>query len=229
MGLAMARERRPDVILLDFVMPKMNGYQVCRALQADDALAHVPVILMSAKGDQVGERFVKVMGIVDYITKPFSPEAITAVVSHTVAKYRRVVPGPGPETVVVDDPTNGVVERDLARRQALGEVRDAIAAAVSPKIANLVALASAAAEEGSADARVPTDAAAIAEAARQALTDEALAGILGSLRPLGGDRPVLGGALGGGPVAEILGLLATQAQSGVLTVTRARGAVDVCF
>ena len=39
-------------------------------------------MLMSAKGDQVGERFVKVMGIVDYITKPFSPEAITAVVQH---------------------------------------------------------------------------------------------------------------------------------------------------
>ena len=42
---------------------------------------------MSAKGDQVGERFVKVMGIVDYITKPFSPEAITAVVQHTIGKY----------------------------------------------------------------------------------------------------------------------------------------------
>ena len=47
----------------------------------------MPVVLMSAKGDQVGERFVKVMGIVDYITKPFSPEAITAVVQHTIDKY----------------------------------------------------------------------------------------------------------------------------------------------
>ncbi len=224
-ALAMARERRPDVILLDFVMPKLNGYQVCRALQADEALAHVPVILMSAKGDQVGERFVKVMGIVDYITKPFSPEAITAVVSHTVSKYRRVVPS----VDAVEDPTDGVVERDLLRRKALGEVRDAIAQAVAQRIANLVALAHAAAEEGSADGRVPTDAAAIAEAARQALTDDALSGILGSLRPLGGDEAVLEGDLGVVPIAEILGLLATQAQSGVLTVARARGAVDVCF
>src|SRR4051794_31162997 len=74
-------------------MPKMNGYQVCRALGESAALKDVPVVLMSAKGDQVGERFVKVMGIVDYITKPFSPEAITAVVQHTIEKYPRQVAG----------------------------------------------------------------------------------------------------------------------------------------
>ncbi len=88
-GIARARAKRPDLILLDFVMPKMNGYQVCRALGESPELKHVPVVLMSAKGDQVGERFVKVMGIVDYITKPFSPEAITAVVQHTIGKYAR--------------------------------------------------------------------------------------------------------------------------------------------
>src|SRR5262245_949406 len=91
-GVVAARERKPDMILLDFVMPKMNGYQVCRALATDGALKEVPVVLMSAKGDQVGERFVKVMGIVDYITKPFSPEAITAVVQHTIVKYAKRKP-----------------------------------------------------------------------------------------------------------------------------------------
>ena len=88
-GIEHAAAKRPDLILLDFVMPKMNGYQVCRALAESEALKDVPVVLMSAKGDQVGERFVKVMGIVDYITKPFSPEAITAVVQHTIEKYPR--------------------------------------------------------------------------------------------------------------------------------------------
>ena len=86
-GLEAARSVKPDCILLDFVMPRMNGYQVCRSLAGDDSLSSIPVVLMSAKGDQVGERFVKVMGIVDYITKPFSPEAITAVVQHTIGKY----------------------------------------------------------------------------------------------------------------------------------------------
>jgi CheY-like chemotaxis protein len=88
-GIAHAARKRPDLILLDFVMPKMNGYQVCRALAESLELKDIPVVLMSAKGDQVGERFVKVMGIVDYITKPFSPEAITAVVQHTIEKYPR--------------------------------------------------------------------------------------------------------------------------------------------
>src|SRR6266446_3047300 len=88
-GIAHAARKRPDLILLDFVMPKMNGYQVCRALAESAELKDVPVVLMSAKGDQVGERFVKVMGIVDYITKPFSPDAITAVVQHTVEKYSK--------------------------------------------------------------------------------------------------------------------------------------------
>ena len=85
-GVEVAKKKKPDLILLDFVMPKMNGYQVCRALHEEEALSDVPVVLMSAKGDQVGERFVKVMGIVDYITKPFSPEAITGVVQHTIEK-----------------------------------------------------------------------------------------------------------------------------------------------
>src|SRR5439155_16511889 len=95
-GIAQASAGRPDLILLDFVMPKMNGYQVCRALNESPLLKDVPVVLMSATGDQVGERFVKVMGIVDYITKPFSPEAITAVVQHTIEKYPRKQPGEAP-------------------------------------------------------------------------------------------------------------------------------------
>jgi CheY-like chemotaxis protein len=98
-GIAHAAKQRPDLILLDFVMPKMNGYQVCRALAESPALKDIPVVLMSAKGDQVGERFVKVMGIVDYITKPFSPEAITAVVQHTIEKYpRKTTEQPGEKT-----------------------------------------------------------------------------------------------------------------------------------
>src|SRR6185503_1765641 len=119
-GLAAVRAQRPDVILLDFVMPRMNGYQFCRELAADDLLRDIPVVLMSAKGDQVGERFVKVMGIVDYITKPFSPEAITAVVQHTIAKYRSADGDPRPT-----DPSMASVvdEAGPARSRALAALR----------------------------------------------------------------------------------------------------------
>src|ERR1051325_9552623 len=146
-GLAAVRASRPDLILLDFVMPKMNGYQFCRELTADAKLRDIPVILMSAKGDQVGERFVKVMGIVDYITKPFSPEAITAVVQHIVAKYgRRPLANRGEVLAPDAHHTAGEdidVEPELeeARRSVLHDVRAAVADVVAPKVAGLVQLA----------------------------------------------------------------------------------------
>jgi len=89
LGLALARESRPDVILLDFVMPDMNGLQVCRQLLADNELAGIPVVLMSAKGDEVGELFAKMANVSDCLTKPFSPEALLTVVGHTIEKRAR--------------------------------------------------------------------------------------------------------------------------------------------
>src|SRR3954468_9936287 len=132
-GLVAVRAQRPELILLDFVMPRMNGYQFCRELTADAKLRDIPVILMSAKGDQVGERFVKVMGIVDYITKPFSPEAITAVVQHTIGKYG----GPGvdeehPSLVTGEDlSATDDADRALARSTALAQLRTTITDAIA--------------------------------------------------------------------------------------------------
>jgi DNA-binding response OmpR family regulator len=132
-GLASVRSQRPDLILLDFVMPRMNGYQFCRELVADAKLRDIPVILMSAKGDQVGERFVKVMGIVDYITKPFSPEAITAVVQHTIGKYSQ--PGhedDNPSLVTGEDlSATDDADRSHARTSALSALRQQLSAAGS--------------------------------------------------------------------------------------------------
>src|SRR5579862_660770 len=142
-GLESVRTHRPDLILLDFVMPRMNGYQFCRELTADAKLRDIPVILMSAKGDQVGERFVKVMGIVDYITKPFSPEAITAVVQHTIGKYT----GPGaddenPSLVTGEDlAATDDADRTHARGSALGQLRGQISDVVGARVAALFALA----------------------------------------------------------------------------------------
>jgi CheY-like chemotaxis protein len=230
-GLEAVRAGRPDMILLDFVMPRMNGYQFCRELVADPALRDIPVVLMSAKGDQVGERFVKVMGIVDYITKPFSPEAITAVVQHTIGKYGRA-DGPeegnpslvsGEDLAATDD-----ADRAEARTAALATMRRAIAGAVGARIAELLELARRAREP---DAQVPTDAAAVAEAAAAALDDAALAGMLGAIDPglFGDGAPGLRGDLRAVPLAEVLQLLDVQAQSGVLTVERSGARVDIYF
>ena len=222
-GVALARSERPDLILLDFVMPKMNGYQVCRALAADATLRDIPVVLMSAKGDQVGERFVKVMGIVDYITKPFSPEAITAVVQHTIAKYGKRALDPdatGSRDRALADSLEATGEdlgaelaaSDLAeaRLAVLHEVRAALADAIAPKVAGLVQLAVAVSDDNDGappapDARVPTDPDAIADVARGALDDATLARILGAVRPglFGpGDAEDRLGGLGGEPPSD---------------------------
>jgi CheY-like chemotaxis protein len=229
-GLVAVRAQRPELILLDFVMPRMNGYQFCRELTSDPKLRDIPVILMSAKGDQVGERFVKVMGIVDYITKPFSPEAITAVVSHTIGKYS----GPGhdeenPSLVTGEDlAATDDADRSHARGAALGELRRQIADVVSARVAALFALAESATDD---DSKVGTDAAAIADAVRGALDDSSLQRMFGSidLGLFGEGMPGLRGDLRVVPLAEVLQLLDVQEQSGVLTVERSGARVDIYF
>ncbi len=77
-GIAMARSERPALILVDFVMPKMNGFQVCKTLKEDPEFKDTPIILVTSKGDKVGSKFVDVLGISEYFTKPFQPEELLA-------------------------------------------------------------------------------------------------------------------------------------------------------
>ena len=83
-GVNKAKELLPDVILLDFVMPKMNGFQVCRILQKDEKLRDIPVILVTSKGDKVGDKFVDQLGVTGYITKPFQPEELVSKIHQTL-------------------------------------------------------------------------------------------------------------------------------------------------
>lgn len=83
-GINKAKELHPDVILLDFVMPKMNGFQVCRILQKDEKLKNIPVILVTSKGDKVGDKFVDQLGVTGYITKPFQPEELVSKIHQTL-------------------------------------------------------------------------------------------------------------------------------------------------
>jgi DNA-binding response OmpR family regulator len=70
-GLALIRRIRPDVVLLDVMMPRLNGYEVCRALKGDPDLAEIPVIMLSAKGQEVEVLRGLEAGARAYVTKPF--------------------------------------------------------------------------------------------------------------------------------------------------------------
>ena len=79
-ALQVAREQLPQLILLDIMMPGMDGYAVCRALKADPATAGIPVIFITALNDSQDETAGFDVGGVDYLTKPVSPPVVRALV-----------------------------------------------------------------------------------------------------------------------------------------------------
>ena len=93
-GIEAAQARTPDLILLDFLLPDLKGDDVCRAISANMRLENVPVIVMSAKGEDIGECFAVMPNVMNIISKPFSPEALLAVVSHTLEKVGKKTASP---------------------------------------------------------------------------------------------------------------------------------------
>ena len=75
-ALEKARETLPDLIMLDIMMPFMDGFEVCRELKADAATRDIPVIMLTAKSQQVDIQKGKDAGADDYITKPFRPSTL---------------------------------------------------------------------------------------------------------------------------------------------------------
>ena len=72
-GIALARGAPPDVILVDVMMPEMDGYEVCRRLKADAATAAVPVVMLTARRD-LDERLLAGTGAAGVLFKPFQPQ-----------------------------------------------------------------------------------------------------------------------------------------------------------
>jgi DNA-binding response OmpR family regulator len=75
-ALKLAEEIRPDLILLDVAMPRMDGYEVCRQLRQREHLASVKVVMLTAKGQPLEKRKGLAVGADVYVTKPFSSEEL---------------------------------------------------------------------------------------------------------------------------------------------------------
>jgi DNA-binding response OmpR family regulator len=82
-GLTLVRELRPDVVLLDIMMPKRNGYELCQTIKADPELRSIAIIMVSARGQEVEILKGLELGASAYVTKPFGNaeilEAVRAV------------------------------------------------------------------------------------------------------------------------------------------------------
>jgi len=90
MGLQMAKQYHPDLILLDFVMPKMDGYDTLRHIRQEEALRHTPVIIMSGLKEQVTARIPEPFKGFDFIEKPFEAEALLDRIHHLL----KILPQP---------------------------------------------------------------------------------------------------------------------------------------
>ena len=77
-GIDAARSEKPDLILLDLMLPGIDGLEVCRRLKADPDTAHIPVVMVTAKGEETDIVTGFELGADDYVIKPFSPRVLIA-------------------------------------------------------------------------------------------------------------------------------------------------------
>lgn len=77
-GLKLAREKQVDLILLDLMLPGMDGFEVCKEIRRDNIISNVPIIMLTAKSEEIDKILGLELGADDYITKPFSIRELSA-------------------------------------------------------------------------------------------------------------------------------------------------------
>ena len=79
-GLSMAKEENPDLILLDIMLPKLNGYKIARLLKFDESYKHIPIIMLTARTQQSDIALGKESGADEYVPKPFATDELVGLV-----------------------------------------------------------------------------------------------------------------------------------------------------
>jgi len=86
-ALKLAGQEAPDLVLMDVRMPRMTGYEACAAMKADEKLKDIPVIFLSAKGQDAEIQTGLQVGAVEYLLKPFAPDQLTARIQAVLAQF----------------------------------------------------------------------------------------------------------------------------------------------
>ncbi|MBX3229878.1 MAG: response regulator [Labilithrix sp.] len=209
-------EVEADLVLLDFVMPRMNGFQFCRALRANERLAKTPVVLMSAKGDKIRDQFVEQTGALDAITKPFDAQALVAVVENALRKLANQRSSVERLPDFEADDLASTDERPLRREPELTTRRTHVAQVIAQKLAAIAARAA-------MDRPEIVGRPAFTDAIVERLSNEAIVEMIETIGDL--DRDEAGGALLAGdlgivPIGAVLQLLQAESQTGVLVCKR---------
>jgi len=207
-GIAKARSEHPAVILVDFVMPKMNGFQVCKALKEDPDFRNTPIILVTSKGDKVGSKFVDVLGITEYFTKPFQPEELLAKIREVIDRQQTAPPA--------------IPEQEPVRRQTHDPFREPerespplpLSRTAAPTVSGIEAMVR-----------------SIVEQVLDKFIKETLPDLI--KKELGSSQAAknagIQGNLASVRIVEVLQMLGLQRQTGRLVVNRSDDAVEVYF
>ena len=94
-GLRTAQKEKPDLVLLDLMLPGMDGLEVCRTLKGTPATSALPIIMLTAKAEEVDKIIGLELGADDYMTKPFSPRELTARIKAVLRRSQKETALPG--------------------------------------------------------------------------------------------------------------------------------------
>jgi DNA-binding response OmpR family regulator len=91
-GIEIARREKPDLIILDIMLPAIDGFEVCRILRQQESTTHIPIIILSAKSRETDKVVGLELGADDYMTKPFSPRELIARIKAVLRRHKEQPP-----------------------------------------------------------------------------------------------------------------------------------------
>ncbi len=113
-GMDAIREQRPNLIMLDFLLPRMSGWEVFQEIQAHPELQHIPLVLMSGRKEEVTEKISEPFEYFEFIQKPFEQKELIEAIKAAMAKARK----PRPKAAVPAAANTAVGEGDVQALQA---------------------------------------------------------------------------------------------------------------
>ncbi|NJR67728.1 MAG: response regulator [Synechococcales cyanobacterium CRU_2_2] len=136
-GLRLIREERPTLIMLDFLLPKMNGWEVFQNIQADSSLQAIPLVVMSGRKEEVTEKLPEPFEYFEFIEKPFEKEELILAIKSAMMKARK-----RPQTAAIaatPTATSGAGTEEVAALKARIETLETEVAALKKQLGQVVA------------------------------------------------------------------------------------------
>lgn len=118
-GLALIKQKIPDLVLLDLMLPSMDGLEICRQLKSNPLTQDIPIIMVTAKGEESDVVLGLGIGADDYIPKPFSPRELIARVKAVIRRGERTKKSSAKDVIEINYPELGCLEVDSSKHLVL--------------------------------------------------------------------------------------------------------------